>query len=366
MSDGDVLVGAAPEEDAALVGGSSAGDSALGAAPSNGLMLEASHVRFGYESGGGEAVLRDVTLAVERGTCMLLVGVNGCGKSTFLDCVLGEHSARGGDILVAGRPVDSLKASQMARLVSYVPQVHERSFPYTVGQIVLMGRTVWSSALAGPGDDDVAAADRALAHCGVGHLRERPYTSLSGGEMQMVMLARALAQEAPLVLMDEPTAHLDFKNELMFLETVEQLVSSGRTTVLMATHSPNQAFRLESAGVDVRVAVMSDGCIQRCGLPGEILGEEMFRDVFGVRACLLEGDVSEADVRGRIDADAERAPSLHVRQIVALGTTDAEGADMRRRPDEGEVVEGGASASEPPVSSACSSSDGKIEGGPHV
>ncbi len=249
------------------------------------VILRASDVCFSYET---KDVLKGISLEVQKGTCMCLMGVNGCGKSTFLDCILAEHKITHGDIEINGKTASLLKPSQLARLVSYVPQVHEKSFPYLVDHVVLMGRNVHMGASAVPTDEDEEIVNRCLNQCGIAHLAKRPYTSLSGGEMQMVMLARALAQDAPMVLMDEPTAHLDFKNELVFLETVERLVVKDGVTVLMATHAPNQVFHLANAGVSTRVAVMQNGSIVSCGAPREVLTEDLLASVFGVRARLLE------------------------------------------------------------------------------
>ena len=252
-----------------------------------GALLDIAGARFAY-SEGGRAVLDGVTLAVERGRCVCLMGVNGCGKSTLIDCVMGEHALGGGSIQVDGRAVHALSPRQRASLMSYVPQIHERTFPYTVEHVVAMGLTVKRGALiAGPEDaEDAAAVRRALRTCGIEGLAQRPCTLLSGGEMQMALLARALVQDAPLMLMDEPTAHLDFRNEVVFLETVERLVRDGGTTVLMATHSPNQAFHLAAAGVDVDVALMKDGRVHAFGAPDEVLTERALADVFGVEGMV--------------------------------------------------------------------------------
>jgi iron complex transport system ATP-binding protein len=253
------------------------------------ILLSAEHVAFSYEN---HEVLQDVSLSVRTGSCTCLMGVNGCGKSTFLDCVLGEYRVTRGTILLGGMPVSGLKPSEAARLVAYVPQVHERSFPYTVEHIVLMGRSVWSQGWT-PARREIQEAWAALKECGITHLARRPYTSLSGGEMQMVLLARALAQRTPLIVMDEPTAHLDFKNELLFLETVEHLVKERGVGILMATHSPNQAFHLANAGVPTRVALMHEGIILRDGPPRLILDETTLREVFGVEALLLKREADE-------------------------------------------------------------------------
>lgn len=270
-------------------------------------ILDARDVRFSF---GSNQVLRGIDLSVERGTVCCLMGMNGCGKSTFLDCVLGENEPQGGSILIDGADAQRLRAAERARLVAYVPQIHKHSFPYTVEHIVLMGRTVHQGAFGVPDDEDRELVARALALCGIERLAGRPCTSLSGGEMQMVLLARALVQDTPLIVLDEPTAHLDFRNELVFLETVERLVGESGVTVVMATHSPNQAFHLGSVGLDVRVALMSGGRIVRFGGADEVLDEQALARWFGVRARVV--DVGPAG--GGADVDGTR----RIRQIVPL------------------------------------------------
>ena len=267
-------------------------------------MLDVRSVSFGYP--GAAPVLDGATLSVARGTLTCLMGVNGCGKSTLLDCILGEHRIATRSVFVDGSDVARLRPVQLARMVSYVPQVHERSFPYTVEHIVSMGRTPWTGPGGSLDDDDRARVADALSLCGLARFAERPYTALSGGEMQMVMLARALVQDAPLILMDEPTAHLDFRNELLFLETIEDLVRASGVTVLMATHAPNQAFHLAAAGVPTRVALMHRGRVAREGSPREVLDAEALREVFGVEAAFMQQD---GGLNGR-----------PVRQIVPLRT----------------------------------------------
>lgn len=247
--------------------------------------LRASDVVFSW---GDRRILDGFSLDVAPGTVLCLMGVNGCGKSTFLNCVLGENVVASGSTMIDGRDAASLRARERACLVAYVPQTHEQVFPYSVAHIVLMGRTAWQTGLGNASPDDESAVDEALEVCGIAHLEDRICTTLSGGEMQMVLLARALAQTTPLIILDEPTAHLDFKNELVFLETVEQLVKRSGATILMATHAPNQAFHLAAAGLDVQVAVMDAGSVARKGTPDEVLTPETLERYFGVEAQVVE------------------------------------------------------------------------------
>lgn len=280
----------------------------VGSAPV--LAVQDLHFRYGTTR---KKTLSGASLIVEEGSCLCLMGVNGCGKSTLIDCILGENKPSSGSIRLCGKDVSAMTPAQRARMMSYVPQVHERTFPYEVEHIVLMGRTAHAGLFDEPsGDRDLLLAAEALEACGISHLARRPYTSLSGGEMQMVMLARALVQDTPLVVMDEPTAHLDFRNEMLFLETVERLVLHRGATVLMATHSPNQAFHLASSGVPTRVALMREGVVCTQGSPREVLTANALQHVFGVYGCLLEHETTEGSLEHRILAGRP------IRQLVAL------------------------------------------------
>lgn len=268
------------------------------------LLVEARQVTFSY---GRADILKGAGLSVSSGELCCLMGVNGCGKSTLLDCILGVNEPSGGIVLVGGRSVASCRPAELARLLSYVPQVHDRSFPYLVSDIVLMGRTVHQSGLKSPGEEDRSIVLEALSQCGIEHLSDRPYTQLSGGEMQMVMLARSLAQRTPLIVMDEPTAHLDFRNELLFCETVARLVKEGAVGVLMATHSPNQAFYFEDEGVAVTVALMGEGRIVARGNPKETLTAERIADLYGIKACVASHMLSDGrEVRRIVPLETQR------------------------------------------------------------
>ena len=231
--------------------------------------------------------LRGVSLQAHAGAVTCLMGVNGCGKSTLIDCVLGENRVASGSIRIDGVDVAAMRPAELARRIAYVPQVHDRAFPYIVRDVVAFARTPYQGLLGAPGEDDHAIVVDALEMCGIAHLADRPYTRLSGGEMQMVMLARALAQQTPFILMDEPTAHLDFRNELFFMETVVRLVREQGAGVLIATHSPNQAFFFEGNGVPTTCALMSAGSVCCTGAPSEVLTEQTLRELYGVRAQIV-------------------------------------------------------------------------------
>lgn len=248
-------------------------------------ILEIQDLSFSY---GEKTVFQHINYSLESGQICCLMGPNGCGKSTLMDCILGAHTPKTGKILLEGKPIQTYKTKELATLMSYVPQVHERTFPYTVRQVVQMGRTPYCHFCGGTGYEDERIVDEALELVDLRPLADQPYTQISGGEMQLVLLARAIVQDTPLILMDEPTAHLDFRNELIFLQMVVRLMEERRKAVFLATHSPNHAFYFENQNTDVTVAAMSrdrsrHGLLS-VGRPEEVLTEENIMGIYDIRA----------------------------------------------------------------------------------
>ena len=269
-------------------------------------LISAEGIRLSYD--GGEPLLQDVSFCIGSGTLYCLMGANGCGKSTLINCILGMHAPDSGRILIGGRDVEQYRPKELAKKIAFVPQVHERTFPYTVEQIVLMGRNAYGSSFSGPRDDDRRIVEEVLERTGIAHLAQRPYTRISGGEMQLVLLARALVQNTSVVIMDEPSAHLDFRNELIFLENAARLIREESTSVLMATHSPNQPFYFERMGIDVRVLALCGRTLRFEGTPSEVLTEENILEIYRVRSRLMRSPGPDGTKKGEL------------RQIVALKT----------------------------------------------
>lgn len=186
--------------------------------------------------------------------------------------------------------IEDLSQREIARKIAYIPQVHAKSFPYKVIDIVLMGRSAHTGLTGEPKAQDYEIADSCLGLVGMSRYRETPYTQLSGGETQLVMVARALAQEAKIIIMDEPTAHLDFQHEIKFLEIISDLTMSQDLTVIMATHFPNHAFYLENQGLEVEAALMYDREIREIGPAEEIITRENIEQIFQIEAILINDE----------------------------------------------------------------------------
>lgn len=250
----------------------------------SGGLLSAERIGFSYNH---TKIFWDISFSVNKGQVFCLLGPNGCGKTTLLDCLLGVQQLQTGRILISGEPISGFPIGRLARFISYVPQNHERTFPYTVLEIVMMGRAAYTGLFSAPKTADGRIAESALEIVGIAHLKKRPYTRLSGGEGQLVMIARALAQNTPLVLMDEPTAHLDFKNELMVLETMARLVRERGISIIMATHFPNHAFFFENNAVSTMIAMLKDTRFIETGAPEKVLRPERLKTLYGVEAGII-------------------------------------------------------------------------------
>ncbi len=225
------------------------GPTAAGGPTDAGAILEVAAVGAGY---GDSTVLRDVTFAVPRGAIVSLLGPNGCGKTTLLRIIGRLHAAWSGTVRLEGRDVRTMSPAELARSMATVSQVHRTSFPFSVLDVLLTGRTPYVSTFRSPGERDVRRCREVLDWFGIGHLADKAITRLSGGERQLVMIARALAQEPRLLLLDEPTTYLDLHNQGRVLDTLVRLVREHGLTALMTIHDPNQALAYSDRAVLLR------------------------------------------------------------------------------------------------------------------
>lgn len=237
------------------------------------MILSARGLAFGYS---GKPVGRDVDLDIRPGEVYCLLGPNGCGKTTLFKTLLGLLPVQGGEVRLEDRLLSDHRRKDIAQRISWVPQAHVPPFPFVVRDVVLMGRTARLGPLAQPGPRDIEVAHRCLGGLGIEDLADADYTRISGGQRQLVLIARALAQEAPLMVMDEPTASLDFGNQALLLAEIARLAGQG-LGILLSTHDPDQAL-----AIGTRVALMKAGRIIATGTPADVLTGDGLSDVYGV------------------------------------------------------------------------------------
>jgi iron complex transport system ATP-binding protein len=203
------------------------------------MTLTAEHIHYAYDS--DQPVLHDISLSLGGGEILYLLGRNGSGKTTLLSCLSGVLEPAQGRIQIAGVDLAALRPIERARRIGLIPQIHLPGFAYSVRQMVLMGRAPHLNLLAVPGEADRAIADDALASVGMSDYADRAYTDLSGGERQMVMIARGLTQQCDILLMDEPDAHLDPYNRHKVMAIVSRLARQG-LSFIVSSHAPNNAL----------------------------------------------------------------------------------------------------------------------------
>lgn len=234
---------------------------------------------------GTTTVLKDISFTVESGEVLCLLGPNGTGKTTLFKSILGLLKMQGGSIELDSRDMSTLSRAQIARMVGYIPQAHNPPFPFKVFDVILMGRTAHLGIFASPGKEDRKIAEDVLHTLNIQHLRDKIYTKISGGEKQLVMIARALTQEPLMLVMDEPTAALDFGNQLLVLSHIRRLADNG-LGIIMASHFPDHAFLYST-----KVMLLQRGGLFAAGTPGEVITEQNLKTLYGVNVKIVNTKV---------------------------------------------------------------------------
>ena len=241
---------------------------------------------------GQDRVIDYISFTMNAREVIGLLGANGCGKTTLIKTILGLLPVHGGEVLLDGENIKNWPSAQIARVVGYIPQMHTPPFPFQVLDVVLMGRTAHIKPFASPDKKDIKIAERVLEMLNISYLRNRIYTEISGGERQLVLIARALAQEPRVLIMDEPTASLDFGNQIKVLSQVNQLARLDMV-VLMSCHFPEHAFIYS-----YRVVLLNEGRILLSGNPDESITSERLKTLYGV-------DVDIVTVKNRINQNLQ-------------------------------------------------------------
>lgn len=211
--------------------------------PSASALLQLQHLGVGYAGTGAKPVLSELSFSLQPGSITCLLGANGCGKTTLIKTLLGQLAPLQGQVLLAGQPLPEYTPKALAQRIGYVPQSQALGFAFSVQDMVLMGRSAHLRWFAAPSLHDKQLAAEALHRLGIGHLERRNYHELSGGERQLVLIARALVQQTDILIMDEPTASLDYGNQLRILAQIEALRHAG-LSILLTTHQPEHAHQI--------------------------------------------------------------------------------------------------------------------------
>ncbi|HSK73913.1 MAG TPA: ABC transporter ATP-binding protein [Pyrinomonadaceae bacterium] len=248
-------------------------------------MLEIQNITIGY---GDRAILRDVSFSLRGGEIIVLLGANGAGKTTLIRALNGILPLKKGEILVDGKPLKNYSRREIARKIAVVAQENETKFPITVLEFILAGRFAHGTAFGWETESDLQIAENALQMCDLSGYQNRLMNELSGGERQRVVLARALATEAEILLLDEPTANLDLAHQAMMFRLVRERCKSCNASAIVITHDLNLASEFADT-----ILLLKKGEVLAKGEPREVLTSENLREVFDVEVLLDENPMSK-------------------------------------------------------------------------
>ncbi len=242
-------------------------------------MLTVESLAFGFP---GRSIGRDVSFSLEAGEVMCVLGPNGGGKTTLFRTVLGLLPKHDGVIRLHDQEIEKLSRNEIARRIGYVPQGHVGYFAFTVREFVLMGRTAHLGLFSVPGRKDWDISERSLESLGIAHLADNPVTDISSGERQLALVARALAQEPKLLVLDEPTASLDFGNQVRVVQRISALAGSG-ISILFSSHAPDHAFLCAR-----RALLLAQGRVLEIGPPREVIRADTLQRMYGVSVKVID------------------------------------------------------------------------------
>ena len=250
------------------------------------MSLEVKNLSFGYNCWD---VLKDVNFKAEHGNLICLLGKNGAGKSTLFRCILGLLPHYKGNIIADGKNISELKAQELAHEIAYIPQARTATFSYSVMDMVLMGTTAQVGRFSCPGKQQLKIAAKALEIMNISNLADRSYAHISGGEQQLVLIARVIAQQAKIIIMDEPCSNLDYGNQIKLMKEAKKLAGQGYL-VIQSTHNPEHALLFAD-----QVMVLHEGKVVRFGNPTEVLDEELLYKIYGIHVQLH--DIAERNIK---------------------------------------------------------------------
>jgi iron complex transport system ATP-binding protein len=241
------------------------------------MLLEVKNLSCGYKN---QAIIENVSFCLSKGEILCLFGPNGVGKTTFFKTLMGFLKSLNGEILVKQQDLEQMDRKKVAKYIAYVPQAHQMAFEFKVIDVVVLGRIAHMDKRKSPTAIDYKKAWEALERLKMTHLGEKLYTQISGGERQMVLIARALTQDAPILIMDEPTSNLDFGNQIKVMEQINRLKEQGYA-VIMTTHSPDQVLLCGD-----KVMIFHGGKLLRVGTPQNIMTPQLMKEIYDVEVTV--------------------------------------------------------------------------------
>ncbi len=250
------------------------------------MRLQIDNLTCGYR---GIKIVESVTFNIQGGEIVCLLGPNGVGKTTFFKTLLGFLKPISGRVLLDEKNTMKLSRKRIAQSIAYVPQAHSIPFPFSVMDVVVAGRNAHLGITSTPSKKDYGFAAECIEELGISHLREKIYTELSGGEQQMVLIARALAQTPKILIMDEPTSNLDFGNQVKIIDHINSLKKK-KLAVVMTTHSPDHVFLCGS-----RVVIFQNGKQTYIGEPKSIITEELLSRIYGVDVNVCQVNIKDSN-----------------------------------------------------------------------
>lgn len=252
------------------------------------MLLDVKKLNFAYKN--GRQIFSNVSFSLGKGEILSILGPNGAGKSTLLNCLANLLKPTSGEILLDGCPMNSLKPNEIAQKIGYVPQIHIPTYAYTVREFAVMGRAPYLGMFAKPSKSDYDLVDEALQMLNISHLADKAYTQISGGERQQATIARVLVQEPDIIMLDEPTAHLDYGNQLRMVKLLKKLADKGYS-IIMTTHQPDHVMMLEDY-----VGVLGYDGIMKIGRSEEIIQEELLTKLYNMNIKLVYIDDIDREI----------------------------------------------------------------------
>lgn len=242
------------------------------------MILNIKNLSCGY---GAKTIVSGISLTVKSGEVLCILGPNGAGKTTLFKAILRFLKLKSGEIRIDNENISNWNRKKLAKAIGYVPQAHTTPFPFTVRDVVVMGRTAHIGTMGSPSRKDIEISENNIEMLGISYLKDKIYTEISGGERQMVLIARALTQEPDILIMDEPTSNLDFGNQIRVLRQISKLAKKG-LTIIMTSHFPDHAFLCST-----QVALLQKGNKFSVGNADDIVTEKNLKEAYGVNVKII-------------------------------------------------------------------------------